>query len=443
MEEEYYEPRFSTHLLDIKYALIQGGMISFYHPSSSDHSIVIKDPKRLEFPLSRPVPIEEILKAETTLRHDDLTRDMNHLLEQMVTKSFRDQGYESAFSASNVVRFLFEEFYPFMCGGEDLNSSSSLDKVIADRRKSLTSELAQNLKEFDMKLDEPEFVSSIYEQIRQRREAVQQRLDLVGNSLEEDLARMFPDCLIWRGHFFPIENGRGNAWVYANGERRHLNIDFSDSMDNEILSKHKMRDRFEDIVRYHLLHMIDDSLIKEAYAKGKYGPVVKKANTQVDDIGFEILQRKHGQTVFLYYRHAPFWMKDPRGDIYHPYPEKDIGIELDYQGGELKILGNLVRGPTNHYAVAARDDRLASMCNYHPRSKSMFDSEAAWVSSNLGLAIDMFTQGLTPENILKHGGSKVKMDYNGSGNMPSPVKYADIPKSPAPIITNLHEWRDA
>ncbi|MFH1134192.1 MAG: hypothetical protein V1735_06935 [Nanoarchaeota archaeon] len=399
---------------------------------------------RRAFGLSAGIDLREYFDAESLMRHAQISARRRSVLEDIISETFFKEGSETDISLSYVSAFLYEELFPALCkeGGLEQTGSGSADPD-ASRLKMAEFQAAFQRHLAGLRIQSyDEFSAAL------RKNLISREQPVLGLAPPQDgepvnLARMLSsifrtDYLIWDGEVFVMQGGSRTLDLTIDGKTTHPGVDFRMPMKEEIEAD------FQKILSNYVIRTVDEELIRETYAKAKYSATMFAGKQDYAQFGFEVIKRGGKPTVFLYQTLDPFYMMDPRPEVdaYYPYLEpKRVGIELTYRGGRLIIVDCLVSGPTKHYAVLKPEMKYYGMCNWvaNSRKRELFSSDAMWVISNMGSAVEMFVNGLSPDNLLKHGCDMTSTSFSGSHNMPDVVRKADLQPG-IPILNTHHIW---
>ncbi len=441
------------------FALVHEGNVYYFNndPHSKNH-IIIPELSPEPFGLSDALSLTDLFRESEMFCHGTISTDRIGVLEGTVESEFVDIG-PHGYNISNIIAFLYEELFPFLCGKDadrQFTEKASLANIIAERKDVFRQSLDLYLNRFKQNsLEQKPFVKQVTASLKSLTAKFKTECpikDISLTSLPHLLSSTVQGSYLMWGNFLymhPVMPGEGTSClVLGSGESSsNPSIHVPISIDWNLRKSCDIKDELDSALKAayaaYLASTIPEELIAQFYSRTKYTSVMVQGRVDHDIFGFEVIKSgsQNVPGVFVYMKIPPIFVQDPRVwlDAYYPYPAKDLGLEMTYHKGHIKILGNQVRGPTKHYAIAAGEHRFGSMCNFQSRDRKMFESDVAWIASNLMVVVEMFTNGLTVENLIGHNAALLTADFNGYNKMPTPVTYQEVLKQGG-LIVNKHEW---
>jgi hypothetical protein len=467
-DHSHFSPDFSFRLDALHFALVYEGKIYYFNndPHSKNH-ILIPELSQDPLGLSEALSLEDYLRESELFEHVTISQDRFGLVESMAESGFisSDAG---GYSVSNIVAFLYEELFPFLCGKDadrQFTERASLARIVAERKDAFAQSLATYTEKFKAaQLEQEPFVQQIKASLKTLVDELIKKRSLEKKSLaslSDVLSSVTSGAyLVWDNHVYPAVLAKDaescsrpsrlvsskESHIVLGTEKSAVDIKLLIDWNHE--RSMNLEDEFHsvssDAYTAYLASSVPEEMIAQLYNRTKYTSLLNLGRVDHDIFGFEVIKsdsRGGIPAVFVYMKIPPIFVQDPRVwlDIYYPYPAKELGLELAYHKGEIKILENLVRGPTKHYAIAAGEHRFGSMCGFRERGRKLFDLPVTWIASNLMMVVEMFTNGLTVENLLAHNAELMNPKFNGYDRMPPQVSYSEVLKQQG-FIVNKHEW---
>jgi hypothetical protein len=419
---------FQCSLFHLGFGLLHHGQLYFFSEAGKNSITLPGVGKRN---LSAPLDMDAFLAADRMLQHRRIRRDQVSLLEAGIRDTMIEEGSPSDYSVGNVIAVLYDEFFPALTGLETsrvLEGAATFAQVSDERKERFSLALGK-----------------LGEEIRQR-PSYEQFAQTVGENLSQMTSQRHPPdpdfmhiiqglrdgtYLMWDSEYYAEGHGR-SVELTINGTEERVSLDLSDTM-TEVLA-----DGVSDRYSAYLASTITEDRLRETYSKAKYANLIAQGGMNHEGFGFEIL-RSEKPGIFLYADIPAFFMKDPRPQStwYYPFKQERVGLSIAFAEGEVRILGNIVRGPTKHIGIQAPDHQYTSMCGFAQRPRDAFSSTGAWLCSNLSHVIEMFTNGFSPDYIQRH---RLSSDPSVRvANLPEPVSLSGE-ELEGKLITNLHEW---